>query len=449
MEKIIWLLFVICLFLLRALILKLQNKNPAYLWVSFFIVTIPLQFEKALTEYSVDEVSGTLGGYFALTTTVVLILAMLPFVNYTRLAKLIKPNSTVLVILALITFSYINPLNKYPAGTIIAALFIFSHLLLFCLFETKLDFKKVLSGIFDGLLLLSGAQLLLAICFPMLGILSATNLFHKGGEEWATRLGERDGAIGIFQHPGNLALFCIISASFFYASYLTKYKSKTSLILISINAIVLFLTYSRTSYIAFIIVLISIYICYKNANKSLLTISNVLKFGLPVVGLILWVIFFSPLSEQFLKSDTGTQIENRSIHYLMALSIFEKAPILGIGINAHITYLAQNFSIIQAFTTDNFFSTNPIHNIHLIILTEVGIMGFSLWLAFLLITIKDARREIARSNNLIFSLTAIGILVAIILYGMTGWAPFSKSILPYVLFVVYFMTRYKKYNQTI
>src|SRR5690606_25896495 len=136
------------------------------------------------------------------------------------------------------------------------------------------------------------------------------------------------------------------------------------------------LTYSRTAYLAFIVVLLSEWFIVKNAHKNIFSPFNLIKVALPIAVLLVWLIYFSPFSEVFLKSDADNQFDNRMIHWLMALDIFNRSPLIGVGYNAHLAFVAKHVSIATTLTINDFFTANPIHNIHLIILAETGLVGF-------------------------------------------------------------------------
>ncbi|WAC13226.1 O-antigen ligase family protein [Dyadobacter pollutisoli] len=300
----------------------------------------------------------------------------------------------------------------------------------------------IIIGAFDGLKWLTISQLFLAICFPLLNIIAVTNLFHEGGEVWATRLGSRVGAVGFFKHPGNLALYTIMSMSFFLSCYLSGFQRRMSTLLIAACVATVILTYSRTSFIALILVAFCTYYIYKNSKKNIFSLGNILKIVIPSTLALYWLIFLSPFSSSFIESDASSQYDNRMIHFFMAFKIFTDSPFLGVGLNAHLGYITKHFGIVQAFTADEFYLHNPIHNSHLIVLAETGIVGFILWVYFLLGGIINAKNQIAAGSNRIFSSTLVGVLIAYVIYGMTGWAPMSPSIFAFFLFYAYFAKMY-------
>jgi O-antigen ligase len=273
-------------------------------------------------------------------------------------------------------------------------------------------------------------------------MLEVTTLFHKFGIEGATRFGTRVGAIGTFVHPGNLGLFLIFASCFFFVAYLKNYKKSVFKYMLMISTFTLFLTYSRTSYLALVLSLFLVYLVNKNAHRRILTISNTFKYLLPLVIFLTWLIFMSPLSEDFLKSDSGNQIDNRLVHYFMAYNALSESPLFGIGFNTHVDLFMNKLSLSNSITLDNFFLSNPIHNIHLIILVETGVFGFILWLVFLAISFKKSKEQIKKKENEFINLGFIGVLFGFIFYGLTGWAPLSQGILPFFLLFTFFTYRF-------
>jgi O-antigen ligase len=355
----------------------------------------------------------------------------------------LKYNKWIVIILSLVLISLFNPYNFAKNSTWIFAYFFISHILFFKLVTSALSKEEIIKGIFDGLLILCTIQIILAICFPVLGIKAVTDIFKEGASEWSTRLGTREGAVGIFSHPGHLALFTVFASAFFLGCYLTGYNQKHSLRIILLNAITIILTYSRTSYLAFFLVLAGIYYIFKNSNKKILSPVNILKYGLPILLFLYWIVFFSPLSHQFLESDVDDMYEARLIHWMWALDIFNTSPFIGVGINAHLTYILENNSLFDDGIIPQFFFDNPIHNIHLIILSELGLIGFIPWLIFLISSISKGKQQVSSKQNEIFSLAHIGIILTYLFYGLTGWAPFSQSVLPFMLFFTYLAFRYR------
>ncbi|WP_254412300.1 O-antigen ligase family protein [Dyadobacter diqingensis] len=272
-----------------------------------------------------------------------------------------------------------------------------------------------------------------------------TTLFHLTGDVGATRMGSesRAGAIGFFAHPGALALYSTISSVFFLFYILNKQNVKKSNFIFLLNLVTIVLTFSRTTYLVYILVIFLSYYILKNPKKSIFSLKNVLRLFLPLGLLFLWIIVFSPLSDIFLESDVNQQFDNRALHWLMAIEAFKQAPIFGVGLNTHLIYFSKHPTILKNLELSPFFLENPIHNIHLILLVELGLVGFIMWIIFLGRSVANSKFDISKGQNTALSITQIGTVIVYIFYGLTGWAPFSLNILPYFLFIMYFAEKYR------
>lgn len=430
---------------IRIFILSLSKKNPRFIFVSLFIICVPFQFAIPIYDPGLSTMSGTLGNKIYFLFPLILSIIFIPFIKYRKVnIYKNKQNGWIWGLSLLIVISIFYTSSNSIIGTVVFTNFIFSHIIFFFLIFYSLKKKEVIMGIYEGLFFLCILQFLLALCFPLLKMDFVTTLFQATGEEGAKRMDTRSGAIGVFSHPGNLALFSICTATFFISSYLNNYKKKVSLFLLICCTITLILTYSRTAYLVYAFDLFLLVYIHRNAAKNLFTIANFFKFILPIAFFFIWLILFSPFTDLFLESDANSQIDNRMVHYLMATKLFFESPIFGVGLNSHLEYLSKKFSIINSVTLDSFFSENPIHNIHLLVLAEAGIFGLLMWFYFLISNGFKAKASYAKKENMLLSLTQLGIIVAFCTYGITGWAPFSQSILPLFLFFSFFSIKYRR-----
>lgn len=445
MNKYQILFFIIAFQLIRAFFNK-SAKRPKYLLVSFFIITIPFEFGLSIITEKLSSASGTLGTTLNVTIPLLLFLLLFPISRYKNKSKF-KFSNWSRISLFFIIISLINPYNNTKFATVVFAFFLLSHFLFFFYLSRRLTQREIILGFFDGFAILCVLQVGLAICFPLLGIKEVTTIFHDFAADWATRLDTRVGAVGFFTHPGNLALFTTIASTFFLGCYLKNYKKRMSLIILGFNVITLILTYSRTSYLVFLIALFLVYYIGKNAKNKILTFSNIIKFITPLVGILIYVVFFSPLSDIFLKSDANEMFDARLIHWFMGSQAFLSSPIIGVGLNTHLEYISHHFNMFGKMVIDDFFWQNPIHNIHLIVLVETGLVGFVFWFSFIFDNISKSKKDIANKRNEILSATQIGLLVSVSLYGITGWAPFSSGILPFVLMISFFASQFRNFTK--
>jgi len=440
--KIFILLLVTVLLIARALWAMYNKKDANFLLISFFIISTAFQYNVAIIHGGKSYIGGgTLSPDIRLTVAIILVLVLIHFIKFKKTN--FKGNRWVNIVFLFALISFLNPYDKSPVPTMAFVVFFASHILLFELFYSFMSREQIIKGLYDGFLILCLFQLPLAICFPFLGIKSVTIPFQDAAELDATRYGQRDGAVGIFPHPGYLALFTIISSCFFLACYLKGYRKRASFFFLFFNAIILILTYSRTAYLVFVFDLAAVYFFYRNAAKQIVTLGNFFKFVLPVALILLWVIFLSPLSENFLDSNIDDMTQSRLIFFALALKIFQTSPFIGVGLNTHRDFIMHNSDLLTVLTSDSFYLNNPIHNINLIVLVETGIIGFICWVAFIVTSVIKAKKDIAENKNGIFSLSYIGVAMAIVFYGITGWAPFSMTMLPIFLFFIFFTIRYR------
>ncbi|MEO5893974.1 MAG: O-antigen ligase family protein [Ferruginibacter sp.] len=434
-------------YLSRLILVLMAGKSPKFLLVSFFLMSIPLHYSIPVFTPVFSTQAGTFGTQAYIYLPLILLVVAWPFFTFNKDLYYGKSNLWMIFVIILIAFSLFNPLtvSNYFVG--IFCIFFFSHILFFKFLLKGFNKVELIKGIFDGFMVLCVCQFFLAICWPVLGITSVTTIFHVVGERTATRTGGRPGALGFFVHPGNLALFTIIATAFFQACFLNNNNKRLSAALILLNICTIFLTYSRTSYIVFTLVLLFVYFINKTANKPLFTLKNIFNFVLPAAVISGWIVFLSPLSSLFLKNDSDVQLDNRMIHWNMALKIFPTSPLMGVGINSHLEYFSKNFSLFNSMIIDDeFFWQMPIHNVHLLILVETGLAGLLLWFIFAVSSISSAKKDVANNRNEILSLTHMGLIVAFFLYGITGWAPLSDSILPYLLFFSFFTIKYRNFK---
>lgn len=445
MNQTVLLSIILSFYVFRAVKEALAGKSSAYLIVSFFILTIPLEIVKNITGSENAILPGTLSGDIQLNISVILCIAVLCFLYGFKIDFKVKLNSWITIFALLLIMSYFNPYNEKSSATLAFAFFLFSYIFLFHLISKNLTIQQIIKGTYDGLMYLCIFQFILAICFPLLNMVSVTGLFHEGAKDWATRQGnDRSGAVGLFEHPGSLAVFLLIASSFFVAVYFEGLKKSLTLILLVINGLTIILTYSRTAYIAYVIMIFSLYFIKKNAKKNIFSLINMVKVILPITIVIGWLVFFSPFSDQFLKEDSSAQYDNRMLHWLLSIIIFTTSPFIGVGINSHLAFLGKHSSIVSKLTVSgSFYTTNPIHNIHLIVLCETGIIGFFLWFLFIFKNIAIAKKQVAADTNTIMSLSLIGLFLSYLFYGVAGWAPFSSALLPYFLFITFFAIKFR------
>jgi len=445
LQKIFIFLAIIIAYIIWYVVLLLKGKDTSHLFFSFVVTCIPFQI--SIPVFTPQYVSPDgIGSFTAkifimvpLIASVILLLAQ----KQQNLFYMYRNERWVLWILALAVISFINPFNVARWGTIAFLVALLSYIFYFRLIYNSLTPIQVLNGIFASFLFLCTLNFILAICYPVLGLSFVTTLFQAGGDMWATRNGTRAGAIGILVTPANLGLFSVLASGFFFSAWLNDFKKQLSLFALAIAAITIILTYSRTSYVTLVVILFALFYISKNADKPLLSIKSFFLAVVPAAIVLYWLVFLSPFSATFLKTDADEMYKARLDHYAMGMELFRISPVVGVGINSHLEFVNQSVGLSKHIHNE-FLTSNPIHNTHLIILAETGIIGLTIWVLFILATIRKARINISQNVNAIFSLAQISLLMVFIIYGFTDWAPVSHSTFPIFLLFTYFFNKYSR-----
>jgi O-antigen ligase len=423
--------------------LLVQKRDYSHLLLSFvvtsipFLTSIPVFTPKYHTQVGTGSFTSKIFVMVPLIASFILLISK----KNKHLFYIYTNERWILWILGLIAISLVNPFDVAKWGAVAFAVLFLSYIIFFRLIYSSLTPIQILNGIFASFLLLCVLQFLLALMYPLMGISFVTNIFQAGGGDWATRNGTRAGAIGVFVTPANLGLFSVLASGFFYATYLSKYQKKLSLCLLGINGVTIILTYSRTSYITLVVILFAMFYVFKNAEKPLLSLKSLFLGLIPALIAVYWLVFLSPFSETFLNTNADEMAQARFDHWIMGFDIFKSSPIIGVGINSHLEFVARSIELSKQIHND-FLTTNPIHNTHLIILAESGIIGFTLWVIFLVSMFNKAKWNISQGVNTVFALTQIALIMTYIIYGFTDWAPLSHSTFPIFLLFTYFNNKY-------
>lgn len=450
MARYILILLILCVSIIRYNRNVSRGKNSSFLLLSTFIQFIPLSgiiFKIGSLKTPWGNMPGATDTFFAIDALWIICIIILffhPQIINSSLRKNVIRNSTYLYVLTVIEIiSVINPFNTLHYSGL-PTFFRIIQIYLFLKITSKyLSYQSVLHGLYDGFKYAIGLQFLLTILFPVLNITVISELFRPEVSEWAFR---RDvaSALGTFMHPGALALFSCMSAMFFLSCYLNKYEGKGAIVGILMCMFIVFFTYSRTSYLAIIGTLFLVYFIYYNRKR--IRIKSIIYVGIGLIGIVS-VFLLSPLSSMFFQSDVDVQIENRELHYLLAFGCFTDSPLIGVGLNNHVNYLYNYLNTNYIGHVGDFFITNPVHNSHLIILAETGIIGFILWVYYFLSRIFRGIKFCIGSDvsiNII-NLAFAGILIVYLVYGMTGWACFHRELYP-IPIIVGFFSYLRKYK---
>ncbi|KKU94637.1 hypothetical protein A3H89_03885 [Candidatus Amesbacteria bacterium RIFCSPLOWO2_02_FULL_48_11] len=168
-------------------------------------------------------------------------------------------------------------------------------------------------------------------------------------------LGLRLRPYSVFPHPNALAGFLLVSGLIVYYFYSQK-KFKLGVWSLVIAAATLPMTFSRTA-IFLELLLITLWIFSKFR----------LKFVFKILSVFLLLTIYYLL---FTKIGNPSSLPERLTQYSLAYNVVQKHPLFGIGLSNFIPYISANYQL----TTNNYnLSLQPVHNIYLLLASELGL----------------------------------------------------------------------------
>jgi len=209
-------------------------------------------------------------------------------------------------------------------------------------------------------------------------------------------------AYGTFPHPNILAGFLLISIFFFYFIWLNKKHSFVfNSLLIAIYGILIIalgFTFSRTIIFVFLIASFFYFILvfWNTINQT----SDTGLFKRIATLFILFIILCSSflflawpeISNRFQFSLTEQSISLRSFYTQISFLIIQEHPWLGVGLGNFVWQVRQMLDLLSAWVHQ------PVHNIYLLIGSEVGLIGLVIFLMFLFTLIRQFREQ--REENI-------------------------------------------------
>ena len=195
-------------------------------------------------------------------------------------------------------------------------------------------------------------------------------------------------AYGTAPHPNILAISILVSIFSLYILWLSKvqgskFKTRGFYFLLSTFYFLLFwgllLSFSRAVILVFIgASLLFFLIAFLKLKKPLRprVISLFLLFT--VVCCLFTVLFWPHISARFLGTSVKEQAVVLRIYYNdIAVSVIKERPFLGLGIGNSVWHLYNTYQF------NNPWLYQPVHNIYLLIASEIGIFGLIVFLIFI------------------------------------------------------------------
>ena len=113
-------------------------------------------------------------------------------------------------------------------------------------------------------------------------------------------------------------------------------------------------------------------------------------------------LLLNPLLVERFQVTRGEQaVEYRISDLERGVAISQEFPLLGVGLGNYV----QHFQASEPNLS--FWRYEPIHNVYLLILVETGIIGFTLFMAFLFFLLRQAYKKLKKSLELAYVASAI------------------------------------------
>lgn len=244
-------------------------------------------------------------------------------------------------------------------------------------------------------------------------------------------------AYGTFPHPNVLASFLLASIAGSFLLYWNRGTLETfkNLILVPIGTISagLVMTFSRTGWISFLLVLGTVWICsyrnlgsYRNMSKEIGKLLAVVALG--VLPPLLVPTVRSAVVSRLVPGASDQFIEGRISSFHDTFSLFARNPVLGIGTGmgfVEIVRNARNIDYIEKYVTlsnrESWQYQYP-HSVPLVILLELGTVGLVLFLVFLVAAARGVfervRNSSASERSVLFAVTVL-VFIAVAVLALT------------------------------
>ena len=385
------------------------------------------------------EPCGTFGTSFSIWPDMLFMVLLVWIVARQKQWRIQRPKLWLfLLFMGYAAYTLANPFNLGRRQSLVQVTYLLSFALFIYLFANSFSVKTVVRGIYLGLALTVILHFVLAICYPVLGMEGVVKLFDN---EASTRSEERVGAVGTMSHPNALGAYVSCYFCFFVGCFMTAFKRRQSAIFAGMAFIVIILSASRSALLASVVAVVGIVVFYVYRRYKLLSLQSILK-GIIPLGIFIALLLTGPLSFLFADvEDLDEMTTSRLMHYYCGYEIFQDHPLVGVGMNAHLVYLSENssavifeqvFDMTDLYQPEEFMFTNPIHNIWIILITELGLIGFLPIFCFVFWYIGTFKRRTRRSQNRyynILNISGFSVICCWLVQGNSDWAPLTPQVL--------------------
>ena len=317
------------------------------------------------------------------------------------------------------TYSYLTPINFYKEAVTIALMMMSQILIAVYVCRKCFTVETFLRASYDAFKIIIIVEFVISFTYVVLDIDWLQKIFYDDADNVFASL--REGtqfrmAAGTTMQHNRLGALCAFICIFYWACVLCNYNRKNSWLLFSLSFFVLVLSESRGAILGSLFTIVILFL-FKQQKLHLLSLRKVLISSFCISVLCLLFFSLGIVQDMFFNSNSDEMQDYRLIHYLMAYDIINENKAWGCGINS-VTY---SLFRLPSYGSD-FFNNQPIHNIHLIIFVELGLIGFLGWVYYIISRIRRfLKTPLGNMNSPIVWYSFLGMLIIASVHGMAEW----------------------------
>lgn len=345
------------------------------------------------------------------------------------------------VIAAGLLYSFITPYNVSYTASFICFLIFCQILIVVYVVKTCIPNDILLKAIFDGLTIIIVIEFVISVTYVFLGIDYLQSLFYSTTENTGEIIREGSSyrfAMGTTIQHNRLGGLCAYIAVFFLSCRLFNYKKTRSLYLFVISISVLIMSQSRSAILATLAAIFVEYFMFLYKRERL-SLTRLVFFMITFVIALLLLININLVNEMFFNSNVDEMADVRQIHYAMGWIILNQNHFMGCGMNSNTHFMYYTMTL-RGY--GSWLYMHSIHNIHIVIAVELGVLGFLTWVYYMVSRIlRFLYTPIKNMNNPIFWFTFVGMLIILLIHGM---ADFVQTRYQYLMLLILFGAMYSK-----
>jgi O-antigen ligase len=230
-------------------------------------------------------------------------------------------------------------------------------------------------------------------------------------------------AYGSLPHPNILAGFLAVGIIILLGFYLHKKTSfnKYILGLLAILIAGLYFSFSRAGWLGVLIAIIYFLATAIYQSKNWRTEIAKIVGVIAVVFIMLTMIYPETLSTRIVSTARLEQksFSDRATYFQQATDLLEENWLHGVGINNYT--LAVKDSVDSGLPGKDY---QPVHNVYLLVFTELGFFGLVIFLAIILSVVVNTWQEFSKSNTNIWVIVyagIFGIMLVLFLFDHYFW----------------------------